>query len=768
MTWSEPLTATVAKSSERVGRLRAGVKGDIQFVRWLGRGRAIYAVDRARATGSIVDALGRVDGVKRVELDRWVTPTALPDDPLAADLWGLLGPADGSSYGIDALDAWTTTRGAGVVVAVIDTGIVDHPDLAGRIVPGFDMVSVEAISHDGDGRDGDASDPGDWGCGSDSSWHGTHVAGTIVALADNGEGVFGGAPDATVQSVRALGSCGGYASDIGDAIRWAAGLSVAGAPVNPTPARVLNLSLGGDGECPSFVEAAIADARAAGSVVVIAAGNSNADAGSFFPANCPGALTVAAIAEDGRRASFSNHGPTVDVAGPGVDVWSTIDEGATEPVGPTYASYAGTSMATPHVTATAALVASAYPGLDPDGIEGVIRVTAGPFAVDAGIDGCAALGCGAGHADAAAAVVALDPEPPLVGAVQATPMQVSAGFIDIAATAVDIDGIASATLTIDGGTAQAMTALDGAFGADAETVTGRIGAPATQGSHQLCVRARDTGQFQSPAACVSIVVDTTAPAIAPLSISPGSVASGTPSRIAGTATDAHGIASSEVRVDGGDLGAGRPDTGGPQPGLAGDPRQRPGDDRRRRPLPRLRPRDDRHGPVLGVQRHRCPRRRHDDGTRRPIDDRRPDGGHCARGRWVPYLRAAGRRHGPLLGPERRWPARRWHDDPAPHPCLGLRPYRRDRIDRRSVPHVRPDREWRRPMLGLQRVRRARGRRDDRLLRSRRRRGLGRRDGDLRRRLPHLRSSWWERASLLGIQHLRADRRREPDPPDVAR
>ena len=635
VTWSEPLTATAAKSSERIGRLRAGVKGDIRFVRWLGRGRAIYSADLERATGPLVEALGRVDGVKRVEIDRWVTPTALPDDPLAADLWGLLGPADGSPYGIDALEAWTTTRGAGVVVAVIDTGVVDHPDLAGRIVPGFDMVSVEAISHDGDGRDGDASDPGDWGCGYHSSWHGTHVAGTIVALADNAVGVFGGAPDARVQSVRALGSCGGYASDIGDAIRWAAGLSVAGAPVNPTPARVLNLSLGGDGECPSFVEAAIAEARAAGSVVVIAAGNSNADAGSTFPANCPGALTVAAIDEDGRRGSFSNHGPTVDVAAPGVDVWSTIDEGTTVPVGPTYASYAGTSMATPHVAATAALVASAYPGLDPDGIEGVIRVTAGPFAVDASIGGCAALGCGAGHADAAAAVVALDPEPPLVGAVQATPMQVSEGFIDIAGTAVDIDGIASATLTVDGGTAQAMSALDGAFGADAETVTVRIIAPATQGSHQLCVRARDTGQFQSPAACVSIVVDTSAPAIAPLSLSPGSVESGTPSR-----SGRHGhrrarhrpLRSSGQRRR---LGTGRPDTGGPQSGLAGDPSQRPGDDRRRRPVPRVRLVDDRHGPVLGVQRHWRPRRRHDDGARHPVDDRRLDRRHCSRGRWVP-------------------------------------------------------------------------------------------------------------------------------------
>jgi alpha-tubulin suppressor-like RCC1 family protein/subtilisin family serine protease len=554
VTWSTDLDSGAARQRTRLQRLTAASGRGVRYKRLLAPGRAVYNLGEPLGAEAprILERLMGVPGVVRVEPDLWVTPDVLPNDTHAAELWGLLGAADGSPYGIDAVGAWATTQGAGITVAVIDTGIVDHPDLAGRIVPGWDMVTDLTAANDGDGRDGDASDPGDWGCGRDSIWHGTHVAGTIVATANNSIGVFGGAPLAKVQSVRALGSCGGYASDIGDAIRWASGSGgVAGAGSNATPSRVLNLSLGGDGACPSFVEAAIDEARAAGSVVVVAAGNSNADAGSFFPADCPGVVTVAAIAEDGRRASFSNFGPDVDVAGPGVGVKSTIDTGTTVPAGPTYGDYNGTSMATPHVAATAALVADAYPALDPAAIEATIRITAGALATDATPSGCAALGCGSGVADAATAVTALDGTAPLVGVLSVTPRYASSGFLDVVATAVDLDGIAAAEVNIGGATYSAMTAADGAFGADSEIVTKRLSLPAADGDHLVCARARDSALHVSTPVCTPVTVDRLAPVVTNASVAPVTVPAGVPASATATASDGSGVVAGELRVDGG-------------------------------------------------------------------------------------------------------------------------------------------------------------------------------------------------------------------------
>ena len=167
---------------------------------------APLGVDASR----ILAALRRMPGVDSVEPDLWVTPDVVPNDPLASQLWGLLGPGDGSPYGIDARAAWSTTTGTGVTVAVIDTGLLfGHPDLAGQSVPGYDMITSPAVSRDGGGRDPDASDPGDTCQAEPSSWHGTHVAGTIAALADNAIGVFGGAPGGRIEPVRAIGACGG-------------------------------------------------------------------------------------------------------------------------------------------------------------------------------------------------------------------------------------------------------------------------------------------------------------------------------------------------------------------------------------------------------------------------------------------------------------------------------------------------------------------------------------------------------------------------------
>ena len=290
-----------------------------------------------------------------------------------------------------------------MTVAVIDTGHRPHADLAGKIVGGYDFITDLVRANDGDGRDSNAQDPGDWGsCAASSSWHGTHVAGNIGALANNSVGSLGVAFNAKIVSARVLGVCGGYDSDLADAIRWASGNPVAGVPANANRARVLNLSLSGAGGCPTETSSAISAARGQGALVVVAAGNNTADAVNFQPANCPGVLAVAATDTAGARASFSNFGSVVGIAAPGVLIWSTLNAGATVPGVDSYAAYSGTSMAAPHVAGVAALVSSVNPSLTGDEIATILKSTAKPFPA-----GCTGCGSGIVHAKAAvdAAVV---------------------------------------------------------------------------------------------------------------------------------------------------------------------------------------------------------------------------------------------------------------------------------------------------------------------------------------------------------------------------
>ncbi|HEV8488738.1 MAG TPA: S8 family peptidase [Candidatus Limnocylindrales bacterium] len=423
-----------AAGSATAGRLRAlslAAGSSVRFVRITASGSAVYALDQqlGEQANAILAALGRVAGVAHVEADLWMTADVLPNDTYAASMWGLLGSSLSSArnFGIDATGAWATTTGSGVVVAVIDTGILfNHPDLVGQTVSGYDLIGDILTANDGDGRDSNAADPGDWvqpsdglgpGCPfSASSWHGSHVAGTIAAKANNAIGVFGGAPGVKIQPVRVLGKCGGFLSDVADGIAWASGGSVPGVPANGTPADILNLSLGGGSPtCPSEYSSAIAGARSRGSVVVVAAGNADANASGFTPANCSAAVTVAATMQNGRRAAdFSNFGSSVDIAAPGVGIKSTLNSGQTTPnsAGYIYGDYNGTSMATPHVALTAALLKAAAPSLTAEDIEDLIRLTATNFAPDSSSDGCPALGCGAGIVNAARAIHALTPSGP--------------------------------------------------------------------------------------------------------------------------------------------------------------------------------------------------------------------------------------------------------------------------------------------------------------------------------------------------------------------
>jgi serine protease len=346
--------------------------------------------------------------IEYVEPDRILQPLYVPNDALYPQQWAL----SDVTGGISAPDAWNQSTGTGVTIAVIDTGVRPHADLAANLLPGYDFITNPTVAADGGGRDADPADPGDaapaGACGTgsaarNSSWHGTHVAGLAAAAGGNGIGVTGVAFAARILPLRALGRCGGYTSDIADAIVWAAGGTVSGLPQNPTPAKVINLSLGGSGACDITSQNAVNAARAKGASVIVAAGNSNTNASGSSPANCNGVIAVAATNKAGGKASYSNFGTNVTVAAPGGDsgaaMLSTLNAGATTPGADSYASYMGTSMATPVVSGVAALMLSANPALTPDQIASLLKSSARAFPA-------ACSGCGAGIVNANAAVTA--------------------------------------------------------------------------------------------------------------------------------------------------------------------------------------------------------------------------------------------------------------------------------------------------------------------------------------------------------------------------
>jgi len=395
--------------------------------------------------------------VEYAEPDRILHALATPNDTQYGQQWHYFE----ARGGLNLPSAWDKATGAGVVVAVIDTGYRPHADLAANVLSGYDFIKDSGNANDGNARDNNAQDPGDYAtagaCGflspirdTSSSWHGTHVAGTIAAVSNNGSGVAGVAYQAKVLPVRVLGRCGGYTSDIADGIVWAAGGSVSGVPANPTPARVVNLSLGGQGACDTTSQNAVNLARSRGTVVVVAAGNSNADASGFSPASCNGVIAVAATNRNGGRASYSNYGSKVSVAAPGGDtasgaangILSTLNSGTRGPGSDSYAYYQGTSMASPHVAGVVALMLSRNPALTPDEVASRLKSSARAFPAT-----CS--GCGSGLVDANAAVDAAGgTTPPPTGTAEVEPNNTIAA----AQTAREGDTIAgtlSATSDVD-------------------------------------------------------------------------------------------------------------------------------------------------------------------------------------------------------------------------------------------------------------------------------------------------------------------------------
>ena len=400
---------------------RQGVQ--MKWLRTNALGAHVLKLDRSvdvSTAQQLADSIKAIDpAVEYAEPDRLMQPLLTPNDPSYNSQWHYFEAAGGLNLPL----AWDKSTGTGVVVSVIDTGIRAHADLAANLRPGHDFISDLAVANDGNGRDTDPSDPGDWvsagECGvgqpaSNSSWHGTHVAGTIAAVTNNGSGVAGVAFGAKVSSARVLGKCGGYTSDIADAIIWASGGTVSGVPANANPARVINMSLGGGGACDTTTQSAINSARSRNTVIVVAAGNSNANVSGFSPASCSGVITVAAVGRNGGKASYSNYGAMVDVAAPGGNmssgttngVLSTLNSGSSTPGADSTAYYQGTSMAAPHVAGVAALMLSVKPTLTPDQVESLLKSSARAFPATC-------TQCGTGIVDALAAVnAALGITPP--------------------------------------------------------------------------------------------------------------------------------------------------------------------------------------------------------------------------------------------------------------------------------------------------------------------------------------------------------------------
>jgi len=430
---------------------------------------------RGLSSSALVEHLRADPDVEGAWVDERVRIAAAPNDPRYAGGQTTITPTSGQWYlrapdstivsAINAEAAWDVTPGsAAIVVAVIDTGVrPDHPDLVGKLLPGYDFVSEDSAgdfstANDGNGRDADPSDPGDWvsateaGTGafvecpdrSDSSWHGTQTTGLVGASTNNGIGMAGVGRNVRVLPVRALGKCGGYLSDVVAAMYWAAGLAIpagipgAAVPSNPNPARIINLSLGSSGACAgSLYESAVADILAAGVTIVAAAGNENGLAAGK-PANCPGVIGVAGLRHSGTKVGYSNVGPELSIAAPAGNcvnlsgqclypLLTTTNTGLTTPATHTYSgggsdASLGTSFSSPLAAGTAGLMLSINSSLTPAQIRRGMMGTARAFPTTGATAGtmncqppssteqdecyCTTTTCGAGMMNTSGAVTA--------------------------------------------------------------------------------------------------------------------------------------------------------------------------------------------------------------------------------------------------------------------------------------------------------------------------------------------------------------------------
>lgn len=366
----------------RAQRLRDASGIDLRGVRAMGHRLDVLRLPAAIDDPSMGETLARLrldPAIEYVEADERRYILAAPNDPryIAGSnavgqwrgQWYLAPPTTAAPAAIDAETAWNATRGNGIIIAVIDTGVqLDHPDLAGKLLPGRDFVcndnanlsctaagaTLFLTANDGDGWDANPSDPGDWissgdlarsdhffdGCGDGdnhdqpmpSTWHGTRVAGVVAAVTDNGLGMAGAAPGARIVPVRAVGKCTGYMSDLVAAMYWAGGVSDAsttGIAAITQQAHILNISLGGRGACSQTEQTAIDKLTANGVLVVAAAGNDGGPVGT--PANCVGVLSVAGLRHIGTKVGYSNVSSTAAAISIGAPAGNCVNVLASDP-----------------------------------------------------------------------------------------------------------------------------------------------------------------------------------------------------------------------------------------------------------------------------------------------------------------------------------------------------------------------------------------------------------------------------------------------------
>jgi serine protease len=489
--WRDGSSATAAAVGSRMQKLGNAAGMRMQRKQQIAADTDVLQLDHALGKADMNALLERMASDPNVEYavadeHRWAH--AAPNDPLFVDQWYFQSTEIAATH---ANQAWDVTVGSNMtVVAVLDTGVrFEHPDLlrqaqGGKLLNGFDFILNAPFANDGDGRDADASDPGDFVTAAelaqppfniaacqpqppddhvDSSWHGTRVSSLIAALTNNGEGVAGTGWNTLILPVRVLGKCGGTDSDIIAGMRWAAGITVPGAPVNPTPAQIINLSLGGSGACSAAYQQAVTEITARGVLIVASVGNDGKAVAA--PANCTGVLGVAGIRHAGTKVGFSNLGTEVGIGAPGgncvnqggpclFSITAAVNAGATTPGASIYTDKVtrinvGTSFSAPLVAGAAALIHSINSQLSPAQYIALLKDSATPFPTSSSTTStvchvpigdtqnteciCTTQTCGAGMLNTNAAVLAA--QRPL--AVADAPNSITAGV------AVDIDARAS-------------------------------------------------------------------------------------------------------------------------------------------------------------------------------------------------------------------------------------------------------------------------------------------------------------------------------------
>jgi serine protease len=441
VTQAQTSAADVADLTRRAGIAMTGSRQITPSMHVLFLQDTVYGAD----VGAVLAQLRADPTVAFADVDERRYPHAItPDDPLfvatggATGQWYMQTPtAGGDAAATDAVSAWGITEGSsGTVIADVDSGILfNHPDLlragfGGRLLPGYDFVSEDLdrtnsnplgsflIANDGDGYDPDPSDPGDWvssmdmtnsplvfppaDCGdpnstpvdgpTNSSWHGTRVMGVLGAITNNGTGIAGMTWNPYLLPVRALGKCGGFDSDIIAGIQWSAGLPVNGVPDNPYPADIINLSLGGSGNCTTAYQNLVTQLEGMGVLVVASAGNESGPVDA--PGNCAGVLAVAGLRNVGTKVGYSSFGQQVGIGAPAGNcvnlsgaclrsIDTTSNDGLTVPGNNTYTNQTnvnlGTSFSAPIVSGIAALMRAVNGNLTPAQLIARIEASATPY-----------------------------------------------------------------------------------------------------------------------------------------------------------------------------------------------------------------------------------------------------------------------------------------------------------------------------------------------------------------------------------------------------